>query len=532
MVEGPSLGQQQQQPALLLEPLSTLAGNKPWVVRSGEKLTVGRKAECNVVVNDNIVSGHHCTVGLSILPPQERQGDGIVISVEDKSTNGTLINGEKIGKGKTRYLRGGEILNLGKPKATTQGEQQYAASFKLRMVTVDSGGRWHDTEKENKSVNEDAPAEGPVATPASTRSAESSRPEVPKLRNFPVNSKRTREPPTALRRREGKASSGAAMAAAHREEQLRSQLATSEESRRKEEARATELEIRVRVTEERLKSLTEQLEEARRSKDRYQEENTSLQNQVAELTIRGKQLEAAAESRDRALQDAQRDAGMRTEDMENLRAEAFDADARAREASRRLREIKRNLGNALEANRSLVDYSNELRQKVRELQSALTASVSSGNALQNAISTLFKTAQEHTMLDASKVEVLLRPAASPPSSPRGVTVAPTETYEDEDEDQTDTDNEVEDILTNAATVEEDDGDVTPRPYNQLRIKQSDSDSDTSGQDGTETPPPTGKRMRSSCGGSPSSQKRLRKDDEEEKEGKNATFGDLLGNHSE
>ncbi|KAF4744185.1 hypothetical protein FOZ63_019467, partial [Perkinsus olseni] len=165
------------------------------------------------------------------------------------------------------------------------------------------------------------------------------------------NGKRAREPPTALRRREPKTSSAAAMAAAHREEQLRGQLAAAEEGRRTQEARATELEIRVRVTEERLKSLNEQLEEARKAKDRYQEENADLQNQVAELTIRGKQLEATAESKDRALQDAQRDAGIRSEDMENLRAEAFDADGRARDAARRLREVKRNLDGAVEANR-------------------------------------------------------------------------------------------------------------------------------------------------------------------------------------
>lgn len=78
--------------------------------------------------------------------------------------------------------------------------------------------------------------------------------------------------------------------------------------------------------------MTEQLEEARKGKDRFQAENAeyasrvavrqemhfSLQNQIAELTIRGKQLEAAAESKERAWQDSQREAGMRNEVMGNL----------------------------------------------------------------------------------------------------------------------------------------------------------------------------------------------------------------------
>ncbi|KAF4756457.1 hypothetical protein FOZ62_014155 [Perkinsus olseni] len=523
-----------EQQALLLEPTGNHASGKPWVIRNGERKTIGRKAECDIVVNDTIVSGLHCIVGLSILSPQERQGDGIVISVEDKSTNGTLINGERIGKGKTRFVQAGDVVNLGKPKMTAEGEHQYAASYRLRMVVVDGAGQWRDEDKENRNMNSDGSTEAPVGTPRSAPSTEPNNREavasVPRLRNFPVNGKRAREPPTALRRREPKTSSAAAMAAAHREEQLRGQLAAAEEGRRTQEARATELEIRVRVTEERLKSLNEQLEEARKAKDRYQEENADLQNQVAELTIRGKQLEATAESKDRALQDAQRDAGIRSEDMENLRAEAFDADSRARDAARRLREVRRNLDGAAEANRKLTEYSKGLKEKVGGLQSALTASTASVAGLHNAIGNLYDASQEHCGLDATKVESLLFPVPSPPSPPQTFSVGITPTEQTYDEgDQTDTDDEVETLLTNAATLEED-GDVTPRPTEQIRVKQSDSDSDTSGQGGTETPPPAGKRMRSSSGGSLSSQKRMRKDSEEKPAG--TTFGDLLGNDSE
>ncbi|KAF4647730.1 hypothetical protein FOL46_003846, partial [Perkinsus olseni] len=171
--------------------------------------------------------------------------------------------------------------------------------------------------------------------------------------------------------------------------------------------------------------------------------------------------------------------------MENLRAEAFDADSRARDAARRLREVRRNLDGALEANRKLTEYSNGLKEKVSGLQSALTASAASVASLHNAIVNLYDTSQEHSGLDVSKVESLLLPVPSPPSPPQTFSggISPTEQTYDEG-DQTDTDDEVETVLTNAATLDED-GDVTPRPTGQIRVKQSDSDSDTSGQGGTE-----------------------------------------------
>ncbi|EER19931.1 hypothetical protein Pmar_PMAR006825 [Perkinsus marinus ATCC 50983] len=397
----------QQQQALLLEPTPDLVGEKSWVVHNGEKKTIGRKAECDIVVNDTIVSGQHCTVGLSILSTQERQGDGIVISVEDKSTNGTLINGEKVGKGKIRYAQVGDVISLGKPKITSQGEHCYAASYKLRMVMLDSMGRWQEKENIKNANSEGSSTDAPVGSPRSavhseaitTREALGS---VPRLRNFPVNGKRAREPPTGARRREGKTSSAAAMAAAHREEQLRAQLASVEEARRKEESRATELEIRVRVNEERLRALTEQLEEARKGKDRFQAENADLQNQIAELTIRGKQLEAAAESKERAWQDSQREAGMRNEEMESLRAEAYEAAARARDVTRRLRDVKRSYDTTVEANRKLMEYSTELKERVDGLQAALVTSSSSVGALQNAIQHLFDVSREHDGQETAK----------------------------------------------------------------------------------------------------------------------------------
>lgn len=46
-----ALAQHQQQQALLLEPTPDLVGQESWVVHNGEKKTIGRKVECDIVVN-------------------------------------------------------------------------------------------------------------------------------------------------------------------------------------------------------------------------------------------------------------------------------------------------------------------------------------------------------------------------------------------------------------------------------------------------------------------------------------------------
>merc|ERR1719359_2120312 len=73
-------------------------GGGRYEVPAGFTLTVGRKAHCDVVLEDMAISGFHCTVGLT------EEG---VITIEDKSTNGTYVNGERVGKGATRTLADG-----------------------------------------------------------------------------------------------------------------------------------------------------------------------------------------------------------------------------------------------------------------------------------------------------------------------------------------------------------------------------------------------------------------------------------------
>jgi pSer/pThr/pTyr-binding forkhead associated (FHA) protein len=51
----------------------------------------------------------HCRLFLSDGGP----GGKVTASIEDTSSNGTFINEEKIGKGKTRELQHGDVIRIG-----------------------------------------------------------------------------------------------------------------------------------------------------------------------------------------------------------------------------------------------------------------------------------------------------------------------------------------------------------------------------------------------------------------------------------
>lgn len=72
-------------------------------------VTIGRKTSCQLVVPDAhaYVSGEHCRVRTTAKPS--------VASVEDLSANGTFLNGQRIGKGKTLPASIGDELSLAKP---------------------------------------------------------------------------------------------------------------------------------------------------------------------------------------------------------------------------------------------------------------------------------------------------------------------------------------------------------------------------------------------------------------------------------
>jgi len=78
------------------------------IKRVGAKVSVGRKQGCDIMLSDIVVSGCHCYI--TVNGPNSA-------SVEDVSTNGTYINGVKVGKALKLDIKEGDILTFGKPHA-------------------------------------------------------------------------------------------------------------------------------------------------------------------------------------------------------------------------------------------------------------------------------------------------------------------------------------------------------------------------------------------------------------------------------
>eukprot|EP01101_Sappina_pedata_P002043 TRINITY_DN1229_c0_g1_i2.p1 TRINITY_DN1229_c0_g1~~TRINITY_DN1229_c0_g1_i2.p1 ORF type:complete len:282 (-),score=94.33 TRINITY_DN1229_c0_g1_i2:975-1820(-) len=75
---------------------------------TGNEVVLGRQSICDIRIDNQIISGRHCKI--------VREGGYIknddVIFIEDLSTNGTHINGEKLGKGNRLILPNGAEICL------------------------------------------------------------------------------------------------------------------------------------------------------------------------------------------------------------------------------------------------------------------------------------------------------------------------------------------------------------------------------------------------------------------------------------
>mmetsp|Transcript_127492 Transcript_127492/g.248477 ORF Transcript_127492/g.248477 Transcript_127492/m.248477 type:complete len:445 (+) Transcript_127492:120-1454(+) len=101
----------------------------PFPPESGE-ITIGRRPNCTVVLKDAAVSGTHCVVTCSC------GGDRVEFEVEDRSTNGTFVNGKKLTKGQRLRLVEGGVLSLTRPgdrDCLSVQESQAAPSIEFRL---------------------------------------------------------------------------------------------------------------------------------------------------------------------------------------------------------------------------------------------------------------------------------------------------------------------------------------------------------------------------------------------------------------
>ena len=75
------------------------------------------------------VSREHCRIR-SNLPETD------VVVLEDLSPNGTYINGKRVGKGYSKVLKCGDVIELAKPKATRARLQFQLAIYKVRRSNL------------------------------------------------------------------------------------------------------------------------------------------------------------------------------------------------------------------------------------------------------------------------------------------------------------------------------------------------------------------------------------------------------------
>jgi len=82
------------------------------------KITIGRRPDCDIVLDDTTVSGNHAVIEVS----KNNYMDGLLdIHIEDRgSTNGTQVNGRNI---KRHLLKHGEVIRIGLHDLTLVDEQ-------------------------------------------------------------------------------------------------------------------------------------------------------------------------------------------------------------------------------------------------------------------------------------------------------------------------------------------------------------------------------------------------------------------------
>ena len=75
-----------------------------------EKFLIGRHATCHGRITLSEISSRHCYIW------RQRSGEGGLweVFIEDRSTNGTYVNGRNLGKGSRRQLFEGDEIALGR----------------------------------------------------------------------------------------------------------------------------------------------------------------------------------------------------------------------------------------------------------------------------------------------------------------------------------------------------------------------------------------------------------------------------------
>eukprot|EP01124_Arcella_intermedia_P024933 TRINITY_DN4327_c0_g1_i1.p1 TRINITY_DN4327_c0_g1~~TRINITY_DN4327_c0_g1_i1.p1 ORF type:complete len:479 (+),score=81.66 TRINITY_DN4327_c0_g1_i1:89-1525(+) len=91
----------------------------PNIELTNTELTIGRRKECHIIFNEPQMSGLHCC----IYPPPPPATTGMML--KDMSSNGTFVNGKKVGKMNTRLLRNRDHISFASYKKCEDGFLSY-----------------------------------------------------------------------------------------------------------------------------------------------------------------------------------------------------------------------------------------------------------------------------------------------------------------------------------------------------------------------------------------------------------------------
>ena len=95
--------------------LEAISSNAETFQIAKDTCTLGRSDDNDKIFKNNRFSGRHCTI-----KREKAEGDKCKYLVEDLSSNGTFVNGNKIGKGNKKEVRSGDQIALLNPDKQTE----------------------------------------------------------------------------------------------------------------------------------------------------------------------------------------------------------------------------------------------------------------------------------------------------------------------------------------------------------------------------------------------------------------------------
>jgi len=119
-------------------------------------ITLGRKEGMTLVFEDIRISGNHCTISRTHHP----DSGNYEVHIRDESTNGTFVNGKKVGKGNSVSIRNGDQINLVGP-STDSKCISFLFQDLLQLHKLESNYSLENSLTENSPANECIDGENP-----------------------------------------------------------------------------------------------------------------------------------------------------------------------------------------------------------------------------------------------------------------------------------------------------------------------------------------------------------------------------------